>query len=247
MTQDELQIPGEGGAAEISGTVIEPPVGDGTRERIMAAAMELVSRKGLRATTVRDIAQAACVNLAAVNYHYRSKRELLDEALMRVIMPVNQRRIRMLASKARDADGRISLPDILDCLFRPVVESPRSANGLRMYLRALQHFRNEASEAASAQMRDLFDEAGIVFIDELCRTVTHLSRAEIIWRYELARGGLLHVLTVCEPSYLRKRRLDAGQPLMSPDRYEEVMAQLIASSLPSFAQPAVWGAELLRG
>lgn len=225
----------------LNATIIEPPPGDGTRERIMAAAMELVARKGIRATTVRDIAQAASVNLAAVNYHYRSKGKLLDEALMRIILPVNQRRIAMLASKRRDAEGRIALPEILDCLFRPVVESPRAANGSRMYLRALQHYRNEASEAASARMRDLFDEAGLVFIDELCRTVPHLSRAEVIWRYELSRGGVLHVLTVCEPGYLRKRRLDAGMPMLSPDRIEDVMTQLIACYLPSFAQPAIWG------
>jgi AcrR family transcriptional regulator len=49
---------------------------DGTRRRLMAAASELFAERGFHATTARDIARRARVNLAAGHYHYGSKKEL---------------------------------------------------------------------------------------------------------------------------------------------------------------------------
>lgn len=219
---------------------------DSTRDRIMAAAMELVAMAGIRATTVRDITQAADVNLAAVNYHYGSKVELLNQAIMRILLPVNLRRVEMLNAKPRDpATGAISVEDILDCLFRPIVECPRAADGSRMYLRALQHYRTEVDPRANQLIRNTFDEAGRRFVDEFAITLPHLNRAEIIWRYELARGGVLHTLTVCEPAYLRKRQMDAGAPLLATDQIEAILKQLVQCYLPSFLMQAVWRADQL--
>lgn len=47
-----------------------------TKRRLIAAASALFAERGLHATTVRDIAAAAGVNVAAANYHYGSKRDL---------------------------------------------------------------------------------------------------------------------------------------------------------------------------
>jgi hypothetical protein len=52
-----------------------------TRQQILNAAEELFSQKGFNGTPVRDIAQLADVNVAAINYHFRNKRELLHEVL----------------------------------------------------------------------------------------------------------------------------------------------------------------------
>jgi len=54
---------------------------DGTRERLLAAASELFAERGFRATTARDIAARARVNLAAAHYHYGSKKDLYLEVL----------------------------------------------------------------------------------------------------------------------------------------------------------------------
>lgn len=52
-----------------------------TRESIRLAAIDLLEREGGGEITTRAIAAAAKVNVAAINYYYRSKDALLEEAL----------------------------------------------------------------------------------------------------------------------------------------------------------------------
>ena len=49
---------------------------EGTRERILNAALDLFGERGLTGTTVRDIAAGARVNVAAISYHFGGKEEL---------------------------------------------------------------------------------------------------------------------------------------------------------------------------
>ncbi len=49
-----------------------------TEEKLKEAARVVFTRKGFAATTVRDIAAEANINLALVNYYFRSKEKLFD-------------------------------------------------------------------------------------------------------------------------------------------------------------------------
>jgi AcrR family transcriptional regulator len=49
---------------------------EGTRQRILDAALDLFGERGLSGTTVRGIAKAAKVNVAAISYHFGGKEEL---------------------------------------------------------------------------------------------------------------------------------------------------------------------------
>jgi AcrR family transcriptional regulator len=55
------------------------------REALLRAARQLVVEKGFAATTARDLASVAQVPLGALNYHFRSKDDLLVQALADVI------------------------------------------------------------------------------------------------------------------------------------------------------------------
>ena len=52
-----------------------------TRARLLDAASALFAERGFRATTIREIAARAGVNVAAGNYHYGSKKALYLEVL----------------------------------------------------------------------------------------------------------------------------------------------------------------------
>jgi AcrR family transcriptional regulator len=53
-----------------------------TRQRLLEATRECLGRKGLAATTSRDIARTAGANLAAITYYFGSKEELVAAALL---------------------------------------------------------------------------------------------------------------------------------------------------------------------
>ncbi|MDY6904729.1 MAG: CerR family C-terminal domain-containing protein [Thermodesulfobacteriota bacterium] len=52
-----------------------------TRDRIIDCAGDIFGQKGFRETTIRAIAKAAGVNVAAVNYYFRDKEGLYAEVL----------------------------------------------------------------------------------------------------------------------------------------------------------------------
>ena len=57
------------------------PSADATRDRILAAAVDLFSERSFDGATTRDIAERAGVTQPLLNYHYRSKDELWRAAV----------------------------------------------------------------------------------------------------------------------------------------------------------------------
>jgi AcrR family transcriptional regulator len=55
-----------------------------TKERILETAGDIFGREGFKATTIRRIAEAAQVNVAAINYHFRDKEGLYAAVLEHV-------------------------------------------------------------------------------------------------------------------------------------------------------------------
>jgi AcrR family transcriptional regulator len=53
-----------------------------TEERIKGAARKLFTRKGYAATRTRDIAEESGINLALLNYYFRSKAKLFDLVML---------------------------------------------------------------------------------------------------------------------------------------------------------------------
>ncbi|MBW4702613.1 MULTISPECIES: TetR/AcrR family transcriptional regulator [unclassified Micromonospora] len=53
----------------------------GNREDLLAGAKRCLMEKGYAGTTARDVAAAAGTSLAAIGYHFRTTRALLDQAL----------------------------------------------------------------------------------------------------------------------------------------------------------------------
>ena len=54
-----------------------------TKNKILDAAEQLFADKGFNGTSLREITGAAGVNLAAVNYHFGSKKELIKAVMSR--------------------------------------------------------------------------------------------------------------------------------------------------------------------
>ena len=77
-----------------------------TRERILRSAEALFMDSGFASTSLRMITARAKVNLAAVNYHFGSKEDLIREVFGRHLAPLNQARIAYLDRLEAASGGR---------------------------------------------------------------------------------------------------------------------------------------------
>ena len=94
---------------------------DRTRSAILAAAERLYADRGFGDVTLRDIVAEANVNLAAVNYHFGSKDELIAELFVTRSMALNRERLRELRAAEEAGSGRADISDILRALVGPTL------------------------------------------------------------------------------------------------------------------------------
>src|SRR5882757_2309157 len=73
-------------------------VATSAQSRILDVAIRLFAERGFDEVTVREIAEAAGANVAAINYYFGAKEQLIRQAIRSVIAPLNQRRLTALAA-----------------------------------------------------------------------------------------------------------------------------------------------------
>lgn len=169
-----------------------------TRQAILAAAKELVARKGANGTTVRDITAASGANGAAVNYYFQSKDALVALATNEITGDVNRERLaRLDALEARARGTPLKRAQILAALIEPVLDVSRSQDGGSLYVRSVFQMRVDAR--AGYQSFDVNGHVAGRFIDAIARACPTLTREEAIWHYEFARGVAIHMLANLDP------------------------------------------------
>ena len=94
---------------------------DRTRSSILDAAERLYADRGFADVTLRDIVAAADVNLAAVNYHFGSKDELIAELFVTRSLATNRERLNELKAAEAAGGGRADIASILRALVGPTL------------------------------------------------------------------------------------------------------------------------------
>ena len=94
---------------------------DQTRTAILNAAERLYADRGFGDVTLRDIVAAADVNLAAVNYHFGSKDELIAELFVTRSIATNRARLNELKAAEAAGGGRAEIDAILRALVGPTL------------------------------------------------------------------------------------------------------------------------------
>jgi AcrR family transcriptional regulator len=83
-----------------------------TKDRILGAAEELFAVHGFAGTSLRQVTSRADVNIAAVNYHFGSKENLVNEVFRRRMDDMSEKRLKQLA------ESRQAHPGDLDAVRR---------------------------------------------------------------------------------------------------------------------------------
>jgi TetR/AcrR family transcriptional regulator, cholesterol catabolism regulator len=132
------------------------------RELILSTAAEMVARKGLRATTVRAIADAVGVFSGSLYHHFPSKHAIVDEVLTRYLEAIRARYAVVLAS---GKDPAACLHDLVVTSLEIAEEHPHATaiyQNEAQYLRETPGFGGVQSAAADIQQTWLrVIEAGV--------------------------------------------------------------------------------------
>ena len=97
-----------------------------TKTKLLNAAERLFSDKGIEAVSHRDIALAAAVNLAALNFG--SKQAFIRAVIKRRVEPINAHRLAALARAARQMGGApVPTDKILEAFLGPPVGDPNGS------------------------------------------------------------------------------------------------------------------------
>lgn len=95
-----------------------------TIERILDAAGALFAERGYAETSLRTITSTANVNLAAVNYHFGSKKALIQAVFARFLNPFCEELDKALDQKVESKKGAtLTVDELIDSLFSTLLAS----------------------------------------------------------------------------------------------------------------------------
>ena len=194
-----------------------------TRSRILDVAEDLFAERGLDRVSIRDITREAKVNLAAINYHFGSKDDLIVAVFERRVVPVNDARLAALDALEKAAGKRSAkLEDILEAFIRPAIPtSAEDADRGSAFSKLFGRCLSEPSPEVEALLKKQFEPLAGRMHAMLKRSLPRLSRSEIFWRMKFTYGALHHWLLTREK--------------FRPDWVQDVDAEAQIQKLISFA------------
>lgn len=121
-----------------------------TQDRLLDAAEQLVALKGYANTSLREITAKADANVAAVNYHFGSKENLVAAMLGRRLEPLNRERLSMLDAElelAQAENRRPAIRAVLRAFIEPAIFFFQSRTGGKHFLRMFSRIHADPDDA----------------------------------------------------------------------------------------------------
>ena len=192
------------------------------RARLIDAAIKLFAEKGYEGTSVRDLATAAGVNVAAVSYHFGSKDALYTEALRSCLAPCGEMRERMqkhLDAALKNRSCKSAEEALRGCIqnFLEVLVSP-AAKHSHLVMRE----QSEGKQRFEPVIREFFQPVGSILRAVIVMLAPGLPEMRVFMVISGIIGQCLHIYKA-RVSY----RVLAGVDSHSPE-YIEMASKHIA-------------------
>lgn len=164
-----------------------------TKTRILDAAEKLFAERGFSETSLRLITSKAEVNLASVNYHFGSKKELIRAVLARYLdrfMPDASNELELLKQSSEP-----SLNDIFSSLVKPLLELNKlKVEGTRTFLQLLGRGYIESQGHLRWFITTHYGEHLTKFVDAVAESAPHIPPAEMFWRLHFTLGTVVFTM-----------------------------------------------------
>ena len=171
------------------------------KQRLLDAAERLFAKRGYHGVSIRDITDAAKLDVALVNYHFGNKRALLTSVFERRAEVLNRERMERLEAVRIHAGGTLELESVLNAFMEPLIlRSIRGGRGWKAYFALVAQVNN--SPELSALMTRHFDPVVHKFIDVLLEALPGADPRDVYWGYHFLTGAL--TLTFAETGRLDK-------------------------------------------
>ncbi|XOV81391.1 MAG: TetR/AcrR family transcriptional regulator [Aestuariibacter sp.] len=195
---------------------------------------------GFDNTSLRAITSEADVNLASVNYHFGSKKQLIQEVLRRyldVLMPKLDNQVAQLTS----TNNELTTEVLFDVMVEPILSLDQvRPNGTKIFVqlfaRAYYESQGHLRKFINSNYRDILSRLN----SALHTAVPHLSTSEVFWRWHFALGAC--VFTMASSKALTDiAAADFNQHIEIEDLIKKVIQYIAAG----FAAPKIESVRLV--
>jgi len=165
-----------------------------TRELILVAAWDLFAEKGFEAVSVRDVTNAAGVNLASVSYHFGGKDGLIQEVVKRCLNPIHEYEIQLL----KDAElhygscEKIPMEEIMTCWLRPTLMPEECGGRFDLIMRLTARYLIDSSYSVPLPSLRLMKESFDCYVAAISSHGYSLSKEQIIKQLIFVEGAAIY-------------------------------------------------------
>ena len=163
-----------------------------TKDRILGAAEELFAQFGFAGTSLRQVTSRADVNIAAVNYHFGSKENLVNEVFRRRMDEMSAQRLSQLRTAV--AQSPCELEAVLAAFGAPALALAQDRHGGGAFIRVIARAYAEKNDSLRRFLSDQYGHVLREFAKAIAGCVPALSKEELYWRLDFLSGALTYAM-----------------------------------------------------
>lgn len=163
-----------------------------TKDRLLHAAEELFAQQGFASTSLRQVTSRADVNIAAVNYHFGSKENLVNEVFRRRMDVMSGQRLEALHKATASAPGQLDA--ILAAFVEPALAMAQDRHGGGAFIRVIARAYAESNDSLRKFLSDQYGHVLREFAKALAACVPQLGKEELYWRLDFLSGALTYAM-----------------------------------------------------
>jgi AcrR family transcriptional regulator len=164
-----------------------------TREKLLDAAERLFFKKGYDAVNVRDLTEAAGVNVASINYHFRGKRNLYREVLRRRLSEIAKGKIDLLGRVAGES-GKPDLREVVRTYVASILREILSSREAEKFMDIVSVEMSEGGIATDLLFKEMVSPVHRTLRDAIRRARPGLTDRKISLCISSITGQLFHFL-----------------------------------------------------
>jgi len=165
-----------------------------TKTRILQTAEILFANEGIATTSLRRITAEAGANLAAVNYHFGNKQNLVHEVFRQRLDKLNTDRIKRL-DKLLKKDRQPELESLLEALIFPALDLSRDAKrGGARFVKVMARAYAENDAGLHEFLSDHYGHVIKRFAAAIKQTLPKVKDTELRWQLDFVIGALTYVM-----------------------------------------------------